>query len=205
MNKEYRALIPCAGFGTRVKMLPHQAKELLPDEDGKVTIEWSLKLCEKHHIEPVIITRPEKEEFNQYLRNRGIKYVFPEGKSVGESLLSAEDLWLDYNVVILPDTRFEYPKTLFQDMLHSMELGNECVFACFKVEDYQNWGIVCKNRFYEKPIRDFYPEDNAWAWGVFGFTKEYGFTLLRNYYKHSILTLENPGYFYIHNFRDISR
>lgn len=205
MKTNYRALIPCAGFGTRVGMLPHQAKELLPDETGRPTIEWSLQLCEKHGMEPIAVTRPEKEEFNQYLRNRGVKYVYPQGLSVGESLLSTQEHWLDYNVVILPDTRFEYPKTLFQDMFHSMELGNQCTFALFKVEDYQNWGILCNNVFYEKPEREFKPQDDAWAWGLFGFTKEYGSTLLSNYYVHSKLALESPGYFFIKNFRDISR
>ena len=49
MNR-YTAIIPCAGFGTRMKMLPHQAKELLLDEDGNVTIDWSLSICKRYNI-----------------------------------------------------------------------------------------------------------------------------------------------------------
>jgi hypothetical protein len=31
-----------------MRMMPHQAKELLPDEDGNPTIEWSLNICKKY-------------------------------------------------------------------------------------------------------------------------------------------------------------
>ena len=55
-----KALIPCAGFGTRMRMAPHQAKELIPDETGAPTIEWSLNICKENNIDPIIITRPEK-------------------------------------------------------------------------------------------------------------------------------------------------
>lgn len=206
MDKNYRALIPCAGFGTRMNMMPHEAKELLWDEEGKFIIDWSLELCKKHNIDPIIITRPEKEEFNQYIKNKKIPTVYPTGASVGESILSSKELWGEYNIVILPDTRFEYPETLFQDMLNGMKLGNECVFALFKVTDYQNWGILCDNTFYEKPKKIFTEEDNAFAWGIFGFTKSYGETLLNSYNTYSDpLKISNPGYFFINNFRDITR
>ena len=201
-----KALIPCAGYGTRMRMQPHEAKELLPDEEGNPTIEWSLNICKKYDIEPVIITRSEKLEFIEYLKNNNINYIIGGGESTGESILNAKEQWGDYNIVILPDTRFEYPKTLFHDMLKGMKLGNDCTFALFNVEDHHNWGIVCDNTFYEKPKRIFTQEDNALAWGLFGFKKSYGETLLTNYNTTSEpLKLTNPGYYFIENFRDISR
>ena len=48
-----KALIPCAGFGTRMRMAPHQAKELIPDETGAPTIEWSLNICKENNIDPI--------------------------------------------------------------------------------------------------------------------------------------------------------
>jgi nucleoside-diphosphate-sugar epimerase len=49
-------------------------------------------------------------------------------------------------------------------------------------------------------------EDNAFAWGVIGFRKEYGETLFNSYNLTSPpLPLSNPGYLFIENFRDISR
>lgn len=203
---KYKALIPCAGFGTRMKMLPHESKELLPDENGNPTIEWSLNLCSKHNIEPIIITRPEKEEFNKYLDDKNIMYVYDEGKSVGTSLLKTKEHWGDYNIILLPDTRFDYPENLFTDMFKCMKVGNDCMFALFNVEDYSNWGIICNNTFYEKPKRLFTKDDNAFAWGIIGFKKLYGETLLNNYNLISPpLPLSNPGYMFIENFRDISR
>ena len=200
----YKALIPCAGFGTRMRMLPHEAKELLLDDQGNPTIEWCLNICNKYGIEPIIVTRPEKEEFNKYLDDRNIKYVFDEGKAVGNSLLKTKEYWGDYNIVILPDTRFEYDEDFFINIFECMKLGNDSVFALFKVEDYHNWGIISNNTFYEKPKCDF--TTTAYAWGVFGFTKSYGETLLNNYNLTSeSLSLTNPGYLFIKNFKDISR
>lgn len=201
-----KALIPCAGYGTRMRMQPHEAKELLPDEEGNPTIEWSLNICKKYNIEPVVITRKEKLEFNSYLENNNIEYVIGGGESTGESLLSAENKWGDYNIIILPDTRFEYSDTLFFDMINGMKLGNECTFALFEVKDHKNWGIICDNIFYEKPKRIFNDDENAFAWGLIGFKKSYGKTLLTNYNLTSDpLKLTNPGYYFINNFRDISR
>lgn len=201
-----KALIPCAGYGTRMRMQPHEAKELLPDEEGNPTIEWSLNICKKYNIEPVIITRSEKLEFIEYLKNNNINYIIGGGESTGESILNTKEQWGDYNIVILPDTRFDYPETLFHDMLKGMKLGNDCTFALFNVEDHHNWGVVCDNTFYEKPKKIFTQEDNALAWGLFGFKKSYGETLLTNYNITSEpLKLTNPGYYFIENFRDISR
>jgi hypothetical protein len=60
--------------------------------------------------------------------------------------------------------------------------------------------------FYEKPKRTFTEKDNAYAWGIIGFRKEYGETLLNSYNTTSEpLKLNNPGYLFINNFRDISR
>jgi NDP-sugar pyrophosphorylase family protein len=201
-----KALIPCAGYGTRMRMQPHEAKELLPDENGKPTIEWSLNICREYNIEPVIITRKEKIEFINYLENNNIQYVIGGGESTGESLLNAKEYWDDYNIMILPDTRFNYPKNLFIDIFKCMKAGNDCVFALFNVEDHSNWGIICENVFYEKPKRTFTEKDNAYAWGIIGFRKEYGETLLNSYNTTSEpLKLNNPGYLFINNFRDISR
>jgi dTDP-glucose pyrophosphorylase len=202
----YKAIIPCAGFGTRMKMPSHEAKELIPDENGNPTIEWSLNICKKYDIEPIIVTRPEKEEFNTYLDDKNIKYVFDEGKSVGVSLLKSKPHWGDYNIILLPDTRFDYDDKFFINIFKSMKAGNDSMFALFNVTDYHNWGIICNNTFYEKPKRIFTEEDNAFAWGVISFTKEYGETLLNSYNLTSEpLILSNPGYMFIENFRDISR
>jgi dTDP-glucose pyrophosphorylase len=201
-----KALIPCAGFGTRMRMMPHQAKELLPDEDGNPTIEWSLNICKKYNIEPIIITRPEKEEFNQYLDQNNIKYVFDDGNSVGESLLKTQPYWDSTNIVILPDTRFDYPENFFLDVDKCMKAGNDYVFGLFEVSDHQNWGIICNNVFFEKPKNKFEKHDYAYAWGTIAFKKNTGEALLQKYNLISKpFDLTNAGYLFIDNFRDISR
>ena len=201
-----KALIPCAGFGTRMRMMPHQAKELLPDEDGNPTIEWSLNICKKYNIEPIIITRPEKEEFNQYLDQNNITYVFDNGNSVGESLLKTQPYWDSTNIVILPDTRFDYPENFFLDVDKCMKAGNDYVFGLFEVSDHQNWGIICNNVFFEKPRHKFEEHDHAYAWGTIAFKRNTGEALLEKYNLVSKpFDLVNAGYLFIDNFRDISR
>jgi dTDP-glucose pyrophosphorylase len=201
-----KALVPCAGYGTRMRMQPHEAKELLLDDSGRPTIEWSLDICRKYNIEPVVITREEKVEFNQYLKDNNITYIIGGGDSTGETLLNAKEYWDDYNIMILPDTRFDYPENLFTDIPKCMEVGNDCIFALFNVTDYKNWGVICDNTFYEKPQREFTSKDKAYAWGIIGFRKEYGETLLSSYNLISEpLKLNNPGYLFIENFKDISR
>lgn len=201
-----KALIPCAGFGTRMRMAPHQAKELLPDENGAPTIEWSLNICKKYDIEPIIITRPEKEEFNQYLDKHNITYVFDEGNSVGESLLKTKKHWDATNIVILPDTRFDYPENFFIDTEKCMKAGNDYVFGLFEVHDYHNWGVICNNVFFEKPKHTFTKYDYAYAWGTIAFTRSKGEALLQSYNIVSKpFELKNAGYLFIDNFRDISR
>jgi dTDP-glucose pyrophosphorylase len=203
---KYKAIIPCAGFGTRMKMLPHESKELLPDENGNPTIEWSLNICKRYNIEPIIVTRPEKKEFNNFLDQRNITYVFDEGKSVGISILQTKEHWSDYNIILLPDTRFEYDDNFFINIFKAMEAGNDSMFALFNVDDYSNWGIICDNIFYEKPKKVFTKEDKVYAWGVIGFRKQYGEILFNSYNLTSPpLCLSNPGYLFINNFRDISR
>ena len=201
-----KALIPCAGFGTRMRMAPHQAKELLPDETGAPTIEWSLNICKENNIEPIIITRPEKEEFNKYLDKHNITYVFDEGNSVGESLLKTQPHWDATNIVLLPDTRFDYPKNFFIDTDKCMKAGNNYVFGLFEVSDYPNWGIICNNVFFEKPKNQFTEYDYAYAWGTIAFKKSKGEALLNSYNLVSKpFELTNAGYLFIDNFRDISR
>jgi dTDP-glucose pyrophosphorylase len=201
-----KALIPCAGFGTRMRMAPHQAKELLPDENGNPTIEWSLNICKENNIEPIIITRPEKEEFNKYLDKHNITYVFDEGNSVGESLLKTQPYWDATNIVILPDTRFDYSKNFFIDTDKCMKAGNNYVFGLFEVSDPHNWGIICNNVFFEKPKHQFSKYDYAYAWGTIAFKKSKGEALLKSYNLVSKpFELTNAGYLFIDNFRDISR
>jgi dTDP-glucose pyrophosphorylase len=201
-----KALIPCAGFGTRMRMAPHQAKELLPDETGAPTIEWSLNICKENNIDPIIITRPEKEEFNKYLDKNNITYVFDDGNSVGESLLKTQPYWDATNIVILPDTRFDYHKNFFLDTDKCMKAGNDYMFGLFEVSDHHNWGIICNNVFFEKPKHKFTEYDYAYAWGTIAFKKSKGEALLNSYNLVSKpFELKNAGYLFIDNFRDISR
>jgi hypothetical protein len=87
-----------------------------------------------------------------------------------------------------------------------MKAGNSYVFGLFEVSDYQNWGIICNNVFFEKPKNKFEKYDYAYAWGTIAFKRSTGEDLLKSYNLTSKpFDLKNAGYLFIDNFRDISR
>ena len=137
---------------------------------------------------------------------RTLAYVFDDGNSVGESLLKTQPYWDATNIVILPDTRFDYHKNFFLDTDKCMKAGNNYVFGLFEVSDHHNWGIICNNVFFEKPKYKFTEYDYAYAWGTIAFRKSKGEALLNSYNLVSKpFELKNAGYLFIDNFRDISR
>lgn len=201
----YRAIIPCAGFGTRVNMKPHESKEMLLDDQGKKIIDWSIDLCKKENLEPLIISREQKEELNSYIKSIGIEIFFDEGKSIGSSIMASQDRWWDSNILILPDTRFTYDGSFLKNFFYPLELGNNACFGIFEVKDknYKDWGVVSNNTLYEKPMCDF--KDLAMAWGTISFKKEYGSTIFDGYKPGFKRKIDNCGFSIINNFTDISR
>ena len=91
-----KAIIPCAGFGTRMAMQPNQSKEMLTDPvTGKYLIDYSLDLCYKYKIKPVVISRLEKEDLNSYLRSKNVTHISLKeaGKEWAQTVLKSQGLW----------------------------------------------------------------------------------------------------------------
>src|SRR5258708_34994029 len=168
-----RAILPCAGFGTRMGMDPSKSKELLIDPStNKPLIEYHLDICKKYELEPLIITRLEKTDLIEYCENNNIKYklIIPEGEWMNTVLKSASN-WGKYNILLLPDTKFE-PINIIQNIKNDLLNGSKFSLGLHKVSDPENWCVVKNYSLIEKQavIADY-------AFGIIGFTETSGLSL----------------------------
>lgn len=199
-----RAIIPCAGFGTRMSMPINQSKELLLDKNGQPLIQWHLDLCKQYNIEPFIVTRAEKEDLIDYCKNNNIAYaVMVPGEEWPHTAYNSNTYWKEKNILLLPDSRFE-PKNIINQIKQSLEFGYDVTFAVHKVPDVSKWGMVTQTFYSEKP----YLENLAgYAWGIIGFTKQAGYDIFYNmrnrgrYSQHEY----NTNIVFLDSFRDVTR
>src|SRR6266850_3092271 len=115
-----RAIIPCAGFGTRVGMKSNQSKELLPDSNNKPLIQYSLDICRLYQIDPLVILREEKKDLQEYLKKEKVNYITikPEGEWY-DTVLKSQGHWDENNVLMLPDTKFDIDR--IKDIVSGLE------------------------------------------------------------------------------------
>lgn len=197
-----RAIIPCAGFGTRMKMRPDQAKEMLVDiERDEFIIDYSLNLCKKYELEPLIITRKEKVDLLEYLNfNVDIEIIEPKGEWP-DTILAVESSWDKHNILILPDTRFE-PTDVIQYIKNDLENGALFSIALHSVTDSNKWCVVKNYDLIEKPRFN----ENAWAMGLIGFNKSHGSRLFKMISQRGRpYHLIDSSFQYLTKFEDITR
>lgn len=197
-------IIPCAGVGSRMNMPFNKSKELLIDPcTHEPIIKWSLDLCRKHHIEPLVITRKEKTDLIDYLAQQGVKTLIiePSGEWPN-SILASEHLWKENNLLLLPDTRFS-PENSLKRVEDALELSKPVVFALHKVDDVSKWGCIEEFCYTEKPKKT----SEGWAWGLIGFQKDYGAILFNDMAipKTSNSHVEETNFLFLDKFVDLTR
>ncbi len=134
-------IIPCAGYGTRMNMPIGQSKELLLDKAGNHLIEFYLNHCPHFNITPLVITRKEKTDLIAYCESNHIETLIIEPKGEwNDTVLASSLLWDEDNILVLPDTRFNSPRTAISDIKKGLELGNQAVIGLHKVDDVSKWG-----------------------------------------------------------------
>jgi dTDP-glucose pyrophosphorylase len=197
-----RAIIPCAGFGTRMNMRYDQSKEMLPAEDGYI-IDYSLKLCEEYGLTPLIITRKDKTDLHDYIHNETqyeIQIITPYGEWP-DTILMSQDYWHEHNILILPDTRFK-PTNVIQLIKNDLELGAAASIALHSVTDTSKWCIVKDYDLTEKPTFN----ENGWAMGLIGFNRSEGARLFNGLrVRGSPYRLLDASFQYLDSFQDITR
>lgn len=198
-------IIPCCGFGTRLKMRSHESKEMLKLDDYDHLIDFSVDFCKANYIEPLVIVRKAKKDLIKYLKQRKINYIIYDPKKNEEwyhSVLSSKDHWKKHNILILPDTRFR-PWSIGVKIAHFLELGNESVFALHSIDNPEKWGIINGYVLHEKPT--YLKDKKQWAWGLMGFTKEEGERIFSNLIEYKTHELTDSGFLYLDYCKDITR
>jgi dTDP-glucose pyrophosphorylase len=199
-----RAIIPCAGFGTRMGMKNDESKEMLIDPGtGKPIIDWCLDLCQQFDLLPKILVREEKKDLIEHVKSRGAEVcrVQLRGRDWADTIVTG---WSHHtrNILLLPDTRFDNPGAIEQILTH-LTLGTMMVLGIHTVPDPENWGIVAHYKVFEKPKSI----KSKIAWGVIGYN---GFCpsahmFFRDINDMKIGALYNASFVELQNFRDITR
>lgn len=208
-----KAIIPCAGYGTRMGMEPHQSKELLEDPNDRDMhlIDYSLNLCYKYNIDPIVITRSEKRDLIDYILNyqKQVELIVlnKPGKEWAETVLKSQGLWGDKNILLLPDTRFE-PEISIKRIVDGLN-EYQLVAGVHEIPamDCDKWGIISRTVLWEKPFVAN-PKIKAYmkAWGILGFSKTVGADLFANQNKGQAYNLPvEPTFIHLDKFVDVSR
>ena len=208
-KSQTRAIIPCAGYGLRMNMDPSMSKELLIDPmTDQPLIQWSLYLCTKRGVKPLVITRAEKTDLIDYIIKNTDADLLVLNNIKGEwpnTILRSKNLWFDNNILILPDTRFKLKK-IIKTIKDKLEDNNDLVFACHEVDNISKWGAIdnINKRFCEKPTET----TPGLAWGLIGFKKEVGeelFSLMSH--RHEWLRMSSCDFetVKLNSFTDLTR
>lgn len=203
MNIKKLAIIPCAGYGTRVDMPINQSKELL-SFDGEVLLKWHLDLCKEHGVIPLVITRKEKQDLINYCAEQQVMCLIltPKGEWI-DTVLASKHLWGEKNILLLPDTRYE-PREAFKSLLEALDT-KDVVVGTHEVSDGNKWGIV--NRVCESVLIAEKPKNatNAIAWGLIAFCKTEGIDLLKSLRDSGNAQFSNAEIIPLKSFKDYTR
>lgn len=179
-------IVPAAGFGKRVGA-PQSKEMFLNPKTQKPLIQSSLDLAVKNNFDYHLITRKEKQNLIEFVRDyadknqlkANIQIIEPQGEWPA-TVLASKDFWQESNILFLPDTEFE-PIEILDNIKNSLIL-KDLSFACFEVENGAVWGCLKSagpNSFKicEKPQEKHH---QFLAWGLIGFKKQSGETLFKS-------------------------
>lgn len=202
-----KAIIPSCGLGSRMNLKSNESKEMLSDKDGKPLIAYTLDLCKQFGIEPVVITRKEKQDLILYCKNKAELIILDEIPAEWPStVLASKGSWSDKNILLLPDTRFE-PVEALEQAIRALDY-EEFVFGAHKVDDVSKWGMIEYNKLRKDLLVCEKPNTPGpgLAWGFIGFKNNAkSLNLFDTYSKKEFLYLKNFDIIYLDSFKDITR
>jgi len=179
MSLETKIIIPAAGFGTRVGS--PEAKEMLILQDQQPLIDFAIQLAKENQAVAHVITRKEKKSLIAHLQNQtavNIQLIEPS-KEWPDTILKSKDFWGDYNILILPDTRFA-PTSIIPQLISDLS-NHDITVGYFEPNQLDSWGAFditsSSYRLIEKPKQE--NTKNLKAWGIIGFRKNIGEELFK--------------------------
>lgn len=211
-------LIPCSGFGTRMKVPSNRSKELLIDpENNEPIINW----CLKHVPNPLLIIRKEKEDLIDFAKHSDWNYIIiEETKEWPETILKAGYRWKENNLLVLPDTRFSDSMYTIESVIDGLR-DKPLSFGIHKVNDISKWGKVDFDNTIEKPEIParyrlnittgknelLFDNEEGFAWGLIGFNRNVGHGLFTAYLNKTRYDYYPEGVKFtkMHWFKDVTR
>ncbi len=179
MSLKTKIIIPAAGYGTRIGS--PEAKEMLTLSGTQPLIDFSLNIAKLNQATAHVITRKEKKSLISYLENKenvSLQTIEPS-KEWPDTILQSKPFWEDYNLLILPDTRFA-PLDRTTELLQALE-NYEMSVGYFNPDALNTWGAFDSQsttyKLIEKP--NIIDTKNLYAWGIIGFRKNVGEELFR--------------------------
>jgi len=180
-------ILPCAGHGTRLK-LPYP-KELIKINEDMSIIDYSFHHILESRIRPrvVVIIGPHKFDTARYLYEKyndkvDLVFVFQKTneKEITGAIRSAEHLFGDKNILLMPDTIIEYKDrkvSLIDNMIDSLNNQpfvfvhkNEASVTRLKLFGALNIQDKKVIDYKDKPVKNV--ENYNAFWVSFGFKKK---------------------------------
>jgi hypothetical protein len=198
-----QVLIPAAGYGRRMGSPP--AKELLshPDFPDKNFMQIAIQRCLEVNLKPLVISRVDKTELNEYLFQHRIPFTLIENsEDWPETLLKSFNHWTLHSIVLLPDTTFK-PEGILKNLADDL-FSQSLSLSLFKIQDSSLWGGVGfdqnKIEISEKKIGYQY------AWGHLAFHRNVGKELLeRLHQKKNFQFNDQFSVHHLEHFEDLTR
>lgn len=178
-DKSIAILLPAAGRGTR--MGSPNSKEVLVNPQYNIPyIQFAIESVSDLDCQIMIITRKEKSALvdwaNSYQKlnsKSNVKLFFIDRSDEWpDSILKAKPVWLEKNIVLLPDTDWQPQKQVLKIADRLSEF--DAVYGVFSTEKL-NWGFVrITNEGFELVEKPKQSTPEFMAWGQIGFKREVG-------------------------------
>lgn len=202
-------VIPAAGLGTRVGMKRHESKEMLYVKAEKQrVIDYSLKLCKKHGIRPIVVSREEKKDLNDYCTKKGVDVcLIDDSKEWADSVYQSNPYWGESNILIFPDTRWENSDATIKKIKFDMSrVGVRISLGVLEVEDMSKW---CGLYYYNSTLIEKHihmKSTPGLAFGVIGFSKYAGLKTFEEIRVSGRVSIPpETQFFELEGFKDITR
>jgi len=201
-----RCIIPCTTINSKSDNIKDESNEMVYDSfiNGPM-IDYSLSLCNKFNLDPIIITHKNKTDLIDYVKDKTeILIVDNTVTDYFQSVLLSKGYWYNQNILLLPNIRFEPENAL--ESLASFG-SSKVVLGVHTVENSTKYGAIKikdEEVFYaNKPLTN----ETNFAWGLISFKYDYGIELFNNmldknkWHKFHYET----NFVFLNNFLDVNR
>jgi len=202
VRTDFQLILPAAGFARRLG--GPKAKELLLNEQGEPLINAWLNWAASQNIPVHVITRQEKTELIEHLKEWRQKMAAPLSVQIieptiewPETLLQSQVYWAQNIIVGLPDSIL-HPLSVLSAALTRLtqEARLELIYGVLEnAPDLEKMGGICDSntkapgtelKIFEKPFGNELEEEKFQAWTFMAFKKDRGEQILQTHLRSTL-------------------